>query len=113
MRRSTLRHALIALLSLAAAGILSAAQTGRSEPSTGRSFSVVEATIPEMQAAMQENRITSREIVLQYLTRIAIYEDKLNAVIVVNPRALEEAEAREKGKEKEGESQKEKAISGA
>ena len=102
MRMSTLRRALIALLSLAAAGILSAAQTGRSEPSTGRSFSVVEATIPEMQAAMQENRITSREIVLQYLTRIAIYEDKLNAVIVVNPRALEEAEARDRERARGG-----------
>ncbi|MGH9204185.1 MAG: amidase family protein, partial [Vicinamibacterales bacterium] len=33
------------------------------------------------------------EIVRQCLTRIATYEDRLNAVIVVNPRALEEAEA--------------------
>jgi amidase len=46
-----------------------------------------------MQTAMAEGRITAREIVQQYLTRIATYEDKLNAVIVVNPHALEEAEA--------------------
>ena len=57
------------------------------------SFTVVESSIFEMQAAMKEGRITSREIVLQYLTRIAMYEDKLNAVIAVNPRAIEEAEA--------------------
>ncbi|HEV8659629.1 MAG TPA: amidase family protein, partial [Thermoanaerobaculia bacterium] len=56
-------------------------------------FSVVEATIPEMQAALKAGRVTSREIVLQSLTRIATYEDKLNAAITVNPRALEEAEA--------------------
>ena len=57
-----------------------------------RSFSVVEATIPELQAALRSGRVTSRELVLQYLARIATYEDKLNAVITVNPRALEEAD---------------------
>jgi amidase len=56
-------------------------------------FSVVEATIPDMQAALREKRVTSRELVLQYLTRIATYDAKLNAVITVNPKALEEAEA--------------------
>jgi uncharacterized lipoprotein YbaY len=32
------------------------------------------ASIPEMQEAMQQGRITSREIVTQYLTRIGLYE---------------------------------------
>src|SRR6185436_13693866 len=58
-----------------------------------RRFTVVEATIPELQAALRSGRVTSRELVLQYLARIATYEDKLNAVITVNPRALEEADA--------------------
>jgi amidase len=57
---------------------------------------VVEATISEMRTAMEQGRVTSREIVQQYLRRIATYEDKLNAVIVVNPRALEEADARDR-----------------
>ena len=56
-------------------------------------FSVVEATIPEMQAALRDRRITSRDLVTQYLIRIATYEDRLNAIITVNPRALEEADA--------------------
>ena len=56
-------------------------------------FSVVEATIPEMQKALAERRVTSRELVLQYLVRIAMYEDKLNATLIVNPSALEEADA--------------------
>src|ERR1700674_3758490 len=61
-----------------------------------RSFSVVEATIPEMQAAMKERRVTSRELVTQYLLRIALYNSKLNAVITVNPNALSEADARDR-----------------
>ncbi|HEY0142622.1 MAG TPA: amidase family protein [Thermoanaerobaculia bacterium] len=56
-------------------------------------FSVIEATIPEMQAALREKRVTSRELVLQYLVRIATYEDQLNAIITVNPKALDEADA--------------------
>lgn len=58
-----------------------------------KKFSVVEASIPEMQAALRDKRVTSRELVLQYLIRIATYEDRLNAVVTVNPKALEEAEA--------------------
>src|SRR5258708_19674051 len=54
------------------------------------SFSVVEATIPEMRAAMEQGRVTSRELVTQYLTRIAFYEDKLHAAITVNRHALVE-----------------------
>jgi amidase len=56
-------------------------------------FTVVEASIADMQKAMASGRVTSRELVLQYLTRIATYEDKLNAAMTVNPRALQEAEA--------------------
>jgi amidase len=56
-------------------------------------FTVVEATIPEMQRALAEKRITSRELVQQYLARIATYEDKLNAAMTVNPKALQEADA--------------------
>ncbi len=58
-------------------------------------FSVVEASIADMQRAMQEHRVTSRELVTQYLTRIALYEKRINAAIAVNPHALEEADARD------------------
>ena len=56
-------------------------------------FNVVEAGIPEIQAALQSGRITSRQLTAQYLQRIATYEDRLNAIITVNPRALAEADA--------------------
>jgi len=61
-----------------------------------RPFTVVDATIAGMQQAMAEGRVSSREIVQQSLTRIALYEDQLNAIITVNRRALEEAEARDR-----------------
>ncbi|HEY6825419.1 MAG TPA: amidase family protein [Gemmatimonadaceae bacterium] len=53
-----------------------------------KSFSVVETSISDMRAALEQKRTTSRDIVTQYLNRIAMYEDKLHAVITVNPRAL-------------------------
>jgi len=59
-------------------------------------FTVVEATIPDMQAAMKSGRVTSRELVLQSLVRIATYEDKINAIITVNPNALQEADERDR-----------------
>jgi len=59
-------------------------------------FSVAEASIPEMQAALRSGRISSRELVSQCLTRIALYEDRINAAIFVNPRALEAADALDK-----------------
>ena len=60
---------------------------------TAPAFNVFEASIAEMQAAMKAGRTTSHEIVQQYLTRIATYEDLLHAAITVNPKALEEADA--------------------
>lgn len=58
-------------------------------------FTVVEASIADLRAALEQGRTTSHEIVQQYLTRIALYEDKLNAIITVNPRALEIADQRD------------------
>src|SRR5262245_6604161 len=56
-------------------------------------FSIVEASIDEMRLALEHGRATSRDIVTQSLLRIAMYEDRLNAAITINPRALAEAEA--------------------
>lgn len=46
-----------------------------------------------MRAALEQKRVTSHELVIQYLTRIAMYEDKLHAALAVNRKALEEADA--------------------
>jgi amidase len=90
---------LIALVALAAAAASpgSAAQkTARSPVVPPRPFSVVEASIPELRLALEQKRATSREIVLQCLTRMAMYEDQLNAVIAVNKDALKEADERDR-----------------
>jgi len=74
------------------------AKVGTSTPDTpnGRRFSVVEASIPEMRAAMEQRRVTSRDLVLEYLARIAMYDKTLNAVMVVNRNAIDEADARDR-----------------
>ena len=57
---------------------------------------VVEATIPELQAAMAKGALTSRQLVLAYLARIAAYDragPALNSVITLNGNALAEADA--------------------
>jgi amidase len=85
------------LLAIAAATLTLPAQTKRaSAPAARRPFTVVEATIAEMRTAMETGRLTSRELVRQYLVRIATYEDRLHAAITVNPAALEIAAERDR-----------------
>ena len=55
-------------------------------------FDVVEATMLEMQRAMGEGRVTSRQLVEAHLLRIALYEERVNATIAVNANALAEAD---------------------
>jgi amidase len=59
-------------------------------------FTIVEASIADMRRALEDGRTTSRDIVQQYLTRIALYEDRFNATLAVNPNALKEAGERDR-----------------
>jgi len=78
---------------LLCAALMSVPLLSCSAPDASREpFDVVEATIPQMQQAMEEGRITSRELVEAHLLRIALYEERVNGVISVNPNALEEAD---------------------
>jgi len=68
-------------------------------------FDAFERTIPELQAAMTAGKTTSSELVAQYLARIDAFDHKgprLNAVIYINPRALEEAEALDRERAEKG-----------
>jgi amidase len=56
-------------------------------------FTVVESDIRSIQTLMERGALTSVELVTAYLTRIAMYEDQLNAAVTVNPAALAEAAA--------------------
>ena len=71
--------------------VRTALHSGPATTAGSKGFTVVEATIPEMQKAMAEGRVTSRELVTQYLVRIATYDRKLHAVMAINPNALAEA----------------------
>ncbi|WP_419162661.1 amidase [Candidatus Palauibacter sp.] len=80
------RHSIPALL----LGTLGAGWVSCStETSTG--FEVVETTIAEVQAAIRDGTTTCRAVVERHLARIAAYEDLINAITVLNPRALERA----------------------
>jgi amidase len=81
-------------VTIVAATLAVAAQSRRSQPT--QPFTVVEATIPQMQAAMKSGQITSHDLVLQYLARIGTYEEKLHAAVFVNPNALKEADDRDR-----------------
>ncbi|MCC6990137.1 MAG: amidase [Acidobacteria bacterium] len=93
MTQSTRAFA-VALAALCAASCSNPAPAP--SPAPDAPFSVVEASIPEMQAAMRDGRTTSRAIVTEYLTRIGLYEDTLNVAVAINPHALEEADALDK-----------------
>jgi amidase len=69
-------------------GASPAGAQGGTGPRPAAPFTVVEASITDLRSALEQKRTTSREIVLQYLTRIAKYEDRINAIITVNPDAL-------------------------
>jgi len=81
---------LIVLLVWAAAPGLAAAQSARPR------FEIVEATIDQLHDALQAKTITCRWLVQAYLRRIEAYDKNgpaLNAIVMVNPRALEIADS--------------------
>jgi amidase len=84
---AVMKISLLFCILLAAIGIFANSQTRESG-----GFSVVEASIPEMRLALEQRRVTSRELVMQYLSRLGIYEDVLHAAVTVNPNALKEAD---------------------
>lgn len=68
-------------------------------------FILIDATIPELQAAMEAGKMTSQGLVQQYLDRIEAYDDngpKLNAILAINPNALNEASQLDEEREQQG-----------
>ena len=86
MNRISIRRALVVWL---AATLLPAA-------AQAQSLSLSEATIADINAAFDAGSLTSERLVELYLARIEAYDDQgpeLNAVLTLNPRALERARA--------------------
>ena len=70
--------------------------SGCSDAPPPAGFEVTEASIAELGGAMDEGRVTSEQLVEHYLARIEAYDDRgpaLNAIIVLNPDAVETARA--------------------
>src|SRR5947207_2827474 len=94
------RALIVSCLGILAAALVARGQVPRNlegrPPAAARppatTFRIVEAGIPEMQAAMAAGRLTSRALVGQYLIRLALYEHRLHAALAVNPDALDEAQ---------------------
>ena len=82
------------------AGAMAAPTTAQSPARSGASsFDVVETTIAQIHAAMRQKKLTCRALVQTYLARIERFDKQgpsLNAVVVTNPMALEEAAALDK-----------------
>jgi amidase len=78
---------------LAWSGVALCAATAWSAEPADR-YDVSEATIAQTQQAIREHRITCHGIIQQYLDRIRAYDQPthLNALVLINPRAMEEAD---------------------
>ena len=62
---------------------------------SGAPFQVVEASIVDIHAAYKSGALTARQLTQAYIDRIEAYDKngpKINSVIAVNPRALEDAD---------------------
>jgi hypothetical protein len=65
-------------------------------PAPSEYFEVYEQSIVDLQNAMASGRVTSRGLVDSYLARINAYDQagpRLNAIVTINPRAREAADA--------------------
>lgn len=68
-------------------------------------FDAFERTIPELQEAMDSGATTSLELVRQYLARIEAFDNagpELNAMLYINPRALDDAAALDRERMEQG-----------
>lgn len=82
----------LALCAVCAPACAPGAEPGRSGADVR--FEVVEVSIADIHAAMLQGRLTARDLVQAYLERIEAYDRRgpyLNALVTVNPRALERA----------------------
>lgn len=93
MRTVACSFVLAALAALAASACAPAPPRQAPAPQT---FRVDEATIAQIHDAMRAKRLTCRALVTAYLARIDAYDRQgpaLNAIVVLNPDALTEADA--------------------
>ncbi len=75
--------------------VTSAAAAAQSAPNSAQPFHLLEASIGDVETALEAGRITCRGLVAAYIERIKAYDKarpSLNAVQTINPHALDEAD---------------------
>ena len=68
---------------------------GQSGKDKAKPLEITETSIDQIHAAYKSGKLTARQVVQAYLDRIRAYDQqgpKINAVITINPKALEEAD---------------------
>ncbi|MBI4538120.1 MAG: CHRD domain-containing protein [Gemmatimonadetes bacterium] len=91
----------LVLVSLVLASVPASAQV----PAAAPAFDVFEASIPELQEAMESGRLTAAQLVDAYLARIEAYDKRgpqLNAILWVNANARAEARALDEERARRG-----------
>src|SRR5216117_2570957 len=95
-----LRPRFIVAMCLACAGAATPSLRGQTarlaQPAPLVSFDVMDRSIEDLQRALEAGEITSRRLVDLYLARIEAYDKQgpaLNAIVTLNPRAREAADA--------------------
>jgi amidase len=95
-----MKRVLLVGVALVAAVIGVGAQDGQDPRDRSRSQShvvdIVEASIWDLQNALTDGRVTSRELVQMYIDRINRYEGRLNATAAISPSAMAEATDRDR-----------------
>lgn len=79
--------------------------TATAKASESASFEVFETPILELQAAQTAGKVSARGLVEAYIARIEAYDragPKLNSIVAINPRAIEEAEALDRERAQRG-----------
>jgi len=102
LKRLRLRHP--SLRSALATAVLGASLFA-SQLSHAATFDLSTASIADIQAAIDAGALSSEKLVQLYLNRIAAYDQtgpKLNALITINPKALEEARALDEERKTKG-----------
>ena len=95
---TTAAHRVAACLGLAAVAAVTLSAQPQPQPTRENTpqFEVFERSIADLQAALTSGDVTSTELVSLYLERIAAYDrqgPRLHAMVALNPRAHEQAEA--------------------
>src|SRR5918992_1357541 len=90
-----MKRTVVALAALLSVAVILASRPVAAQRQGAASFQLVEATVDEMQHALQTRLLTSEQLARMYLARIDAYDDAgpgVNAFVNVNANAVTEAQ---------------------